>query len=316
MDKRNPTALLLLRQELDAEFVELQNGSRVRRTWTAGKAPKDVVRAAFGVWEKVGLGLEFAEVQSRDDAEIRIGFMRGDGAWSYVGRDVFLAGRNERTMNFGWDIRNDIPRFTKSVTHWDFRTNTRTPTPASSGTKTPCMPSSPDLPIFGRGRKPSITLSASSRPPRSRAHHGIPIRSCIIRFGPGLIKEPAHFGQTGLFPAPGLSARDKTWVAKWYPPLSPQNPELKALQSQTLALGPGEQKNFVVKPTATRRYNFSTFGTSDSVMVLFEKDGADLKYLTADDDSGEDYNASFRIRLIKGKNVRVTYPVVLERKLG
>ena len=51
-------------------------------------------------------------------------------------------------------------------------------------------------------------------------------------------------------------------------------------------------------------------------MVLFEKDGADLKYLTADDDSGEDYNASFRIRLIKGKNVRVTYPVVLERKLG
>ena len=30
-------------------------------------------------------------------------------------------------------------------------------------------------------------------------------------------------------------------------------------------------------------------------------DSSDLKYLTADDDSGEDYNASFRIRLIKGR---------------
>ena len=71
----------------------------------------------FGVWEKVGLGLEFAEVQSRDDAEIRIGFMRGDGAWSYVGRDVFLAGRNERTMNFGWDIRNDIDTPVHEIGH-------------------------------------------------------------------------------------------------------------------------------------------------------------------------------------------------------
>ena len=33
----------------DGEFVELRNGSRVRRTWTANNAQKDVVRAAFEV---------------------------------------------------------------------------------------------------------------------------------------------------------------------------------------------------------------------------------------------------------------------------
>ncbi len=115
-----------------------------------------------------------------------------------------------------------------------------------------------------------------------------------------MIAKPEKYS-SGLNPAPGLSARDKAWVAKWYPALSPQVPELKVMQSQALKLGAGEQKNFIVRPTATRQYNFSTFGTSDSVMVLFEKDGDELKYLTGDDDSGEDYNASFRIKLFKGR---------------
>ena len=286
----------------DAEFVELRDGSRVRRTWTADKAPKDVVRAAFGVWEKVGLGLEFTEVKSRDDAEIRIGFMRGDGAWSYVGRDVFLAGRNERTMNFGWDIRNDIDTPVHEIGHTlGFPHEHQNPNAGIEWNEEAVYAELAGSPNFWPRTKTfhniirklsSAEAAGSPWDPNSIMHYP---------FGPGLIKEPAHFGQTGLFPDPGLSARDKTWVARWYPPLSPQNPELKVLQSQTLSLGPGEQKNFVVKPAATRRYKFSTFGTSDSVMVLFEKDGADLRYLTADDDSGEDYNASFRIRLIKGR---------------
>lgn len=36
----------------------------------------------------LGVGIGFKEVATRDEAEIRIGFMRDDGACSYIGRDI------------------------------------------------------------------------------------------------------------------------------------------------------------------------------------------------------------------------------------
>ena len=72
--------------------------------WTADDAQKEVVRRAFEVWKEVGIGLKFSEVASPADAEIRIGFQQGDGAWSYVGRDILNQGPLERTMNLGWDL--------------------------------------------------------------------------------------------------------------------------------------------------------------------------------------------------------------------
>ena len=50
--------------------------------WVGNTANKDVVRRAFQLWKDVGIGLEFREVTSAADAEIRIGFLRGDGSWS------------------------------------------------------------------------------------------------------------------------------------------------------------------------------------------------------------------------------------------
>ena len=49
---------------------------------------KNVVREAFDTWKNLGIGLRFEEVDSPAEAEIKIGFVRGDGAWSFVGRDV------------------------------------------------------------------------------------------------------------------------------------------------------------------------------------------------------------------------------------
>src|SRR5688500_9285907 len=57
----------------------------------------------FKAWKELGIGLDFVEVDNRDEAEIRIGFMNDDGSWTRVGRDVLNAGRDDRTMNFGWD---------------------------------------------------------------------------------------------------------------------------------------------------------------------------------------------------------------------
>src|SRR5687768_6837539 len=63
-------------QQTDGEEVVLANGNRQWIPWTTSDQEKDVVRRAFKVWKDVGIGLEFQEVGSRDDAEIRIGFMR------------------------------------------------------------------------------------------------------------------------------------------------------------------------------------------------------------------------------------------------
>ena len=60
------------------------------------------------MWADLGIGIEFVPVDNIADAEIRIGFLQGDGAWSYVGRDVLtFPGQQERTMNFGWDLTRD-----------------------------------------------------------------------------------------------------------------------------------------------------------------------------------------------------------------
>lgn len=119
-------------------------------------------------------------------------------------------------------------------------------------------------------------------------------------FSPGLIKEPAQY-RNGLYPQPGLSQKDISQSKFFYPRLELVYPELKALESQTLSIGPGGQKNFVLIPAVTRQYRFRTFGESDTVMVLFEDHAGEMRYVTGDDDSGTDLNASFRVRLIKGR---------------
>ena len=49
-------------------------------------------------------------------------------------------------------------------------------------------------------------------------------------------------------------------------------------------------------------------------MVLFEEVGGELRYLKGDDDSGEDWNAAFRVRLWAGRKyvlrVRLYYATI------
>jgi hypothetical protein len=120
-------------------------------------------------------------------------------------------------------------------------------------------------------------------------------------FEAGLIKEPAEY-RDGLRPAGGLSVRDKEWLKTFYPPLRRSDyEELSVGASVKLDLAPSEQKNFIIKPTATRYYSIQTFGASDTVIVLFEKEGDNYRYLTADDDSGQSTNARLRVKLLRGR---------------
>ncbi len=271
--------------------------------WGADSAQMEVVRRAFAAWKDLGIGLDFKEVSSAGEGEIRIGFLRGDGAWSYIGRDVLDQGQSERTMNLGWDLTQpgEIDTAIHEIGH-------------SLG-----FPHEHQNPNAGIVWDEEAVYAALAKPPnrwsREKTHWNIirkippdsvegsnwdPNSVMHYPFEAGLIKEPPQY-RNGLHPAPGLSQKDIEQVRFFYPVISNVYPELRPLESQKLSIAAGEQKNYSVIPQATRSYNFRTFGESDTVMVIFEEQNGEMRYLKGADDSGSDLNASFRVRLLKGR---------------
>jgi len=273
-------------------------------SWKGDLAQKNVVKQAFNTWKSLGIGLEFEETNDKNDAQIRIGFMRGNGAWSYVGRDLIdiASSPDERTMNFGWDISNDPDTAIHEIGH------------------TLSAPHEHQNPNAGIVWNEEAVYTALAQPPnswnREKTFHNI-IRKLPLNevegsthdpnsvmhypFGVGLILAPAEF-RNGIHPAGGLSAKDKEFVKKFYPPiLSSEYIEMKVSNSQPMDIKSGQQKNFVFKPTRSKKYKIETFGTMDTVMVLFEKSSTEEIYLAGDDDSGTETNSKIHMRLIKGR---------------
>lgn len=272
--------------------------------WSASSQEKDLVREGFGVWDDVGIGLRFEEVDSVDDAEIRIGFLRGDGYWSYIGRDVLQIGQSERTMNFGSDLRQDsrgvdVP--VHEIGHsLGFPHEHQNPFAGIVWNRDAVIdyfrrpPNNWDLPTIEHNILDKLTASeveGSEWDPDSVMHYA---------FEAGLIDEPPQYRQ-GLFPAPGLSDADKEEVRSFYPPLSPTLPELRPFDFQRLTIAPGEQKDFSITPTATREYTIQTLGYSDSVIVLFEDRNGSPQFVAGDDDGGWERNARLELRLYAGR---------------
>lgn len=293
-------------KQTDGQTVFFSDGTKEWRTWTTGDAEKEVVREAFKVWKNLGIGLEFKEVDTRDEAEIRIGFMRDDGAWSYIGRDILKQGRDDRTMNFGWDLTSrpkEIDTAVHEIGH------------------TLGLPHEHQNPKAGIVWDEEAVYAALAQPPnnwdRATTYHNIvrkiepdtvqgsnwdPNSIMHYPFGPGLIKQPERYYNSGLVPAGGLSERDKMWVKTFYPTLRGQDyTELTPFKLVKLSIEPGQQREFTIEPNATRVYEMRTFGRSDTVTVLFEDVNGELRYKTADDDSGDDRNAHIRVKLFKGR---------------
>lgn len=275
-------------------------------------AQYEVVRRAFAVWKNLGIGLNFVEVNSRDSAEVRIGFNHGDGSWSYIGRDVLGIGPAERTMNFGWDINvsgsNGLDTAIHEIGHtlglnhehqspnagivWDteavYRYFNTTQFP-------PWEKADTDSNILNK--IPPNTVGGSNWDPDSIMHYA---------FDAGLIIQPDKY-RTGLRPAGGLSENDRKVILHYYPGTPSENidNELKIGVSKLLSIAPGDQRDFIFNVPESRKYTFQTFGQSDSVMVLFEEDGSRLRFVAGDDDSGEEKNALIRVRLIQGRRYHV-----------
>lgn len=281
------------------------NGTVLHYWFLDAPAPqKDAVRKAFREWKDLGIGLEFTEVADRSEAEVRIAFDQSDGSWSYVGRDVLGINTNEPTMNFGWDLTDDYGRTTAlhEIGHtlglphehqnpfsgivWD-----EAKVYEYFGGAPNHWP--PEQTLHNVLRKIEVSeVEGSNWDPDSVMEYWFPA---------GLIREPARF-HVGLNPPGGLSAADKEWVRKFFPALAPAVPVLQPFQSVPLSLTPGGQGNFSLKPEESRKYEIGTFGTADTVLVLFEEVEGELRFVAGDDDSGEERNSRVSSKLFQGRS--------------
>jgi hypothetical protein len=130
-------------------------------------------------------------------------------------------------------------------------------------------------------------------------------------FAPGLIVEPKQYAN-GLTPPGTLSAADKEWVLNWYRPMEAAPAPLEPLHSVVVKLATGEQADFDIKPSESRKYTFETKGATDALLVLFEEVDGAPRYLSGDDDSGEPRSASITYKLFAGRSyilrLRLVYP--------
>ncbi|WP_406738668.1 M12 family metallopeptidase [Streptomyces sp. NBC_00853] len=263
----------------------------------------DEVRSAFQDWKNIGIGLEFREVADPSESEVRIGFRQGDGSWSYVGVNVLEHSTRERTMNFGWDLTSPHGRATArhEIGHaigfahehqnpfagivWD-----EEKVYADLGGPPNNWPRTTTFHNVLRKLSPN-EVEGSDWDPDSIMEYG---------FSAGLIVQPEEF-RGGIDSPRNLSAKDKHFVQKWYPPIAAKPARLQPFQSMALSLDPGKQADFEIIPPETRKYELGTFGNSDAVMVLFEDVDGELRYLAGEDDSGVDMNGRVTVKLFKGR---------------
>lgn len=282
-------------------------------------AERTIVTKAFKAWKDVGVGLDFKEVAQASEAEIRIGFLRGDGAWSYIGRYILNIAASERTMNFGWRLQggegldtaiHEIGH-TLGFPHEHQNPNAGIEWDEQVVYDTLAGPPNnwpPETTYHNIIRKlPVSSVEGGDWDPKSIMHYP---------FEPDMIAAPEPWATTGVPNPDGLSADDKALVLRFYPPLDDDSlPVLEPFRSQAIHLDPGDQADFAIEPTATRTYEFRTFGAADVVMVLFEEVDGNPRFMTADDDSGEGRNATFNVRLLAGRKyllrVRMYYRMAL-----
>ncbi len=269
-----------------------------------GADQEQAVRDAFAEWKSLGLGLEFTEVGAASEAELRIGFLQGDGSWSYLGRDALQIGVTERTMNFGWDVTSIYGRSTAlhEIGH-------------ALG-----MPHEHQNPNAGIVWNEEAVYAYLGGPPnnwdRDKVFQNVlrklspaevtgsnwdPNSVMEYEFPGGLVLEPEAYRQ-GIYPPGTLSDLDREYVRSWYPGQeAPELPVLEPFISVPLDLQPQQQFDAEIRPDASREYSIGTFGASDVVLVLFEDVDGELRFLAGDDDSADDRNALVEVKLFAGR---------------
>ncbi|SEE09683.1 Astacin (Peptidase family M12A) [Streptomyces sp. 2231.1] len=289
----------------DASVIPVPGTAELRRVpWGGGAGQRDVVRECFREWQGLGIGVTFAEVGDRREAELRIGFQAGAGSWSAVGRGALSVGRGERTMNLGWDVTAPGERGTVlhqighalglvhehqspfAGLHWDDEA---------------VYAELAGPPNFWSRQTTYANVLRTLDAGEASGSVWDPQSVMALPFGPGLVLEPEQY-RGGLRPSGTPSPADKELVLRWYPPAEPAGPApLVPFRSVPLGLGPAGQADFVVEPPETRDYTVGTFGDADTVLVVFEERDGEARYLAGHDDGGGPDNAVVGVRLVRGR---------------
>lgn len=267
-------------------------------------AERTIIRRAFKTWQELGIGIRFAETDDPGQADVRIAFQRGQGDWSYIGTELEDVPRTQETMNFGFAVRG------KEGFH----------TALHEIGHTLGLPHEHQNPQGGIVWDEEVVYANCAAPPnewdRATTYGNIiskldpddiqgstwdPDSIMHYAFDPGEILEPARY-RTGLTPKGGLSPRDITWIKRFYPPLpDTQLPDLAVGRPVELLLDHGEQLNLLFEPPQSRRYQIRTTGACDTHVGLFENQRGQPVRIAADDDSGQDRNASITRKLTRAR---------------
>ncbi|MBL3671396.1 hypothetical protein JL475_36970 [Streptomyces sp. M2CJ-2] len=305
-----PSGLSLPRtRAILANHAKWVNGTHLRYSFLNGaddgvaKAWLTEVHNGFEEWESLGIGLKFRPEDNPAESEIRITFA-DDGSWSYVGTDCLSISAEEATMNFGWDPTSPYGKATvrHEIGHAiGFCHEHQNPWAGIEWNVEKVYEYMAGPPNFWPPETTYQNIIRKLSMDQVTGSHWDVLSIMEYGFGPGLIKRPEAY-RNGI-PSPlKLSEQDKEYVRTWYPPLAPHMDELKPFQSSVLGLASGEQADYEIIPEKSQKYQFGTFGNADVKMVLFEQaDDENLLYVTGEDDSGEDRNGRFEVKLFKGR---------------
>lgn len=276
------------------------NGSKLRVRFMGGTAAEQAVaREQAGWWSQVAnISFDFNDAPN---AEIRITFDPGDGAWSYIGTDCREIPLNEATMNLGfldggtaahefghaiglahehqnpeggiqWNEQVVIAEMAKSPNFWDAETtrhNILIKYRANQINGTRFDPDSIMLYFF----PPSWTLN------------GIGTKENDVLSS----LDKQFIAGAKMYPKTGATVSDATEL------------KVNAKKRTRASIGePGEEDLYRFTARSDGRYVVDTRGSTDMVMKLFGP-GSQTALIAEDDDSGVDTNARITALLPAGE---------------
>jgi hypothetical protein len=273
------------------------------------------VRSAFAKWKSIGIGLLFKEVKDLREAEVRIGYsVEGDTSYSSVGRAMLEDPLSQPTTVYGWSLLDKNGRSTAlhEIGHvLGMEHEHQNPNAGIEWHEEEVYKSLEKSDNWTR-KETFDNIISKLAPDQVQGSKWDPASIMEYQFDPGLIAKPERYETEGVFPPGTISAADRKWVRKWYPPVKKYIDRLLPHKPALLDLAPGAQANFLIEPSSSRKFTIETKGASDAVLVLFEVIDGSPRYVSGDDDSGEDRSAAISYKLFNGRQyvarLRLVHP--------